>query len=137
MDGFFRKAAMVIAAGFVMAVAGTASAEVIAVKVPFAFVVNHQTLPAGEYRVERDPMASSVLLIRSAQPGNEAAMFVLTIPVDGHNPSGNSPALTFTQYETAYRLTGVWETSDSGREIPGSATPSKRIARVVVPGVMI
>ena len=41
--------AMLFAAGLLMLAAGTASAAAVEVKVPFPFVVQGQTMPAGQY----------------------------------------------------------------------------------------
>ena len=55
---------MLFAAGLVMLAAGTASAAAVEVKVPFPFVVQGQTMPAGQDRVESETTDPSILLIR-------------------------------------------------------------------------
>ena len=124
------KAAM-LAAGFLIAAAGTARAGTVEVKVPFAFEVRGQTLPAGQYRIERDSASPSVVLIRGEQ-GNRAVMFVQTNQVSGNSPAGDTPALTFEEYETGYRLTGIWESGSVGHEVAGVHTASPRIAQANV-----
>lgn len=104
---------LVLAAAFLTCAGGSARAAEIDVKVPFPFVVHGRTLPAGEYRLENE---GSVLLIRGER-GNKAGMFVMGMPAGGHDPSGEQPALTFKRDETAYRLTGVWESGSEGQEI--------------------
>ena len=46
------KKAVLFAAGLVMFAGGTASAAPVDVKVPFPFIVQGQTMPAGQYRVQ-------------------------------------------------------------------------------------
>jgi hypothetical protein len=133
------KKATLLGVGFLVAAAGTAWAEVVEVKVPFAFVVNGETLPAGAYRLQREASSPSVVLIRG-QHGTKARMFVLTVPAVGHNPAGDTAALIFTPDETDHRLIAVWESGNAGHEIPGDAAGgSPRIARdqVIVFGRMV
>ena len=115
MSSVAKRAAW-LAAGFLVFAGGTASAGVVDVKVPFPFVVQGQTLPAGQYRVESDPLESSVLWIRG-EHGIKANMFVLTMAAGGHDPAGDRAALTFNRYENQYRLSDVWEAAGEGREI--------------------
>ena len=96
---------------------GAARASTLDVKVPFPFVVHGQTLPAGHYSVND---SGGVVLFRG-ENGDHANVFVLTHPASGHDPAGNTPALTFRRYENQYRLTGIWESSPVGREINRSA----------------
>ena len=95
---------------------GSTGAAVLHVKVPFPFVVEGQELPAGEYSVQAVEAHPSMLLIRG-EKGSTAKVLVLTAPAAGHDPAGTKPALTFTRYETQYRLTDVWESRDRGRAI--------------------
>jgi len=95
---------------------GSAGAAVLRVKVPFPFVVEDQTLPAGEYVVQSVEADPSMLLIRGDNVITAEAL-VLTMPVGGTDPAGEKPALTFTRYETQYRLTDVWESRSRGRAI--------------------
>ena len=107
--------AVLAAGGILMCAGGTAQASestVVEAKVPFAFVVNGESFPAGTYMIERDDTVSSVLLIRG-EHNNHAAAFVWTTPDEGRNPAGSQPALSFSRDGNQYRLTGIWE---SGRE---------------------
>lgn len=99
----------------VAATAGTArAADMIEVKVPFPFVVRGQSFPAGNYTIEREGSALSVLLIRG-EKGNKTAAFVSTQPAEGRDPAGDTPSLTFTRHENQYRLSEVWESGSEGR----------------------
>ncbi|MCM3879274.1 MAG: hypothetical protein ND807_04110 [Vicinamibacterales bacterium] len=110
------KTSCLLAGGFLVFGVGTARADELDVKVPFAFVVNGRTLPAGQYRFESDATDPSVILIHGDK-GVKAAIFVVTQPATGHDPAGDTPVLTFTHHETEYRLTDIWESGTEGREI--------------------
>ena len=118
MKSAMRGAMLAVAS--VVAVAGTAQAEPLEVKVPFAFVVGEQKMPAGEYRIESDAtMPSSVVLIRGER-GNTAKLFVQTVELTGEKPAGEKPALVFVPDEACMRLTQVWGTAKIGQELlPG------------------
>ena len=103
------------AAGILVLASGTARASVVDVKIPFPFVVQNQSFPAGTYQVERDTGNPGAMLIRSDK-GNHA-MYVLTTPAAGSDPKGNQPSLTFTKHENEYRLTDIWESAHQGEEI--------------------
>ena len=138
------RKAIVLAAGLVMIAAGTARAATVDVRVPFAFIVEGHTLPAGHYRVESETTDPSVLLIRD-ESGAKAGMFVLSRPAAGHDPAGDTPVLTFDRYENQYRLVSIWESKDQGQEIPmtrsrafaqaaGTAAPAaKHASRHAIP----
>jgi len=113
MKSILKRSALLAAVflGFNVAAARAASVEV---KVAFPFVVNGQTLPAGQYLVEDE--GSTAVLIKG-ENGNHAEAFVLTVPVTGHDPAGEKPALTFTRHEARYRLSGIWESNSDGRAI--------------------
>ena len=94
--------------------AGTARAQdTLEVKVPFSFLVNGRMMPAGNYTISRDNMASSVWLIR----GDKEGAFVATVPTRGHDPSGNQPALTFVRHENTYQLSTIWESANDGLQL--------------------
>ena len=112
MRSKLMKAGGLMVACIVLAT-GSARASTLDVKVPFPFVVHGQTLPAGRYSVTDD---GAVVQFRG-EKGDHANMFVLTIPASGHDPAGNSPALTFRRYENQYLLTGIWESRTVGRDI--------------------
>jgi hypothetical protein len=96
------------------ATAGNVMAQdTLAVKVPFSFLVNGRTLPAGNYTITRDSMASSVYLIR----GDKGGAFVATVPSGGHDPAGNRPSLTFVRHENEYKLSAIWESANDGLEV--------------------
>ena len=104
-----------IAVACIVATAGTARAgDVLTVNVPFSFVVHGKSFPAGNYTIERE--TTSVLLIRG-ENGNRVSTFVQTVPAGGHDPAGETPALTFKKFENQYKLSGVWEDRGDGLEL--------------------
>jgi hypothetical protein len=103
-----------LTAVFVLACAGTARASTIQVKVPFAFVVQGHTMPAGEYLLNDE--GDGVVLMQG-EKGNHSNIFIVTTPAAGRDPAGSQPTLTFKHDERAYRLTGIWESATQGRQV--------------------
>ncbi|MET0214767.1 MAG: hypothetical protein ABW292_17280 [Vicinamibacterales bacterium] len=106
-----------LAVAFLGLCAGSAHAQEVVVNVPFPFVVQQQTMPAGEYVVERVGQGQDALLIRRTKGVGNSAVIVLTTPASGFDPSGDKPALTFTRDENAYRLSTIWESHTEGRTL--------------------
>ena len=102
-----------LAAAFVLACTGSARASTMEVKVPFAFMVQGRTMPAGQYRLSDE---GGIVQLR-AEKDVHANMFILTTPASGHDPSGDTPVLTFKHQENQYRLTGIWESATRGRAV--------------------
>jgi hypothetical protein len=113
MSSAFARSA--IAGAFILAVAGGAhaSTRVMEVNVPFPFLVNGREFPAGQYKVEEEDFAPSVLLIRGVH--NNMSAFVSTASVTAGSP-GQS-ALLFERHENGYRLTSVWESASEGQSV--------------------
>jgi len=109
-----KGSAAVLTAAFLVLVAQTAQATTIEARVPFPFLVQGQTLPAGRYLVTDD--GTGVVRI-AGERGTRASLFAMTIPASGHDPAGNKPSLTFTRSETVYRLSSIWESGTAGRAI--------------------
>ena len=101
--------AMVMAATVAHAGPNTNRQEV---KVPFAFTVNGQEMPAGTYSVLQDDAQSGTLLIQGAH----SAAYVLTAPVaTGSAPQDTS--LVFEKDGAHYRLMQVWDDAGDGVSI--------------------
>ena len=118
MQSMMRNAALV-AGAILLCAGGTARASttnVLDVSVPFPFVVNGKSFPAGKYMIQRDDASSSVLLIRG-EGHNHTAAFVSTMVDGGHDPAGSRPALTFMRDENEYRLATVWESGSEGWDV--------------------
>jgi hypothetical protein len=122
MRSIFRKEFM-LAGAMLLVVSGTARAgmePVVHTKVPFAFVVNGQTLPAGKYVIQRDDLSLGTLLIRSDEKSKPGGVFVTTIRDGGADPAGKfKPVLMFKKVENQYRLTSVWDGEDEGFDVVG------------------
>lgn len=108
-------ATITITGATLLCLGGTASAQDVEVTVPFAFQVAGVTLPAGHYDVEKDPN-SGIIQLRGNK-GTSGGAFFFTLPADGRDPAGNTPALTFSRYEAGYRLSGIWESASDGRKV--------------------
>ena len=103
------KTSLLIAAAF-LCTARVAQASTLEVTVPFPFVVNGHTLPAGDVRV--DHQGAVVLL--SQEHGRHQVVYALTRPGTGRDPAGEKPALTFRRDENQYRLADVWDHDGQG-----------------------
>lgn len=118
MKSIMRKSVLLAGAFLVLgsANANASGWNVLEVKVPFPFVVNGHTLPAGQYMVEQE--GGSALLLRGEKE-NHAALFAMTVSASGHDPAGTKPTLTFTRHENQYRLSSVWRSSNEGWSVIG------------------
>lgn len=93
--------------------------EPVVANIPFQFTAGEMTLPAGEYRVQKESDSSSALLIRSTD-GNGTTM-VMTFAASKNAPQAKSK-LVFNRYRNRYFLTQVWSAGSSqGRQLPKSA----------------
>ena len=86
------------------------------VKVPFAFTVNGQEMPAGTYTVREDEDQPHALLIQGSS--SMTAIFVLTAPVDGIQSQDTS--MVFAKEGNTYRLTQIWDQDGEGVTIVGT-----------------
>ena len=97
--------------------AGVASAaDVLQAKVPFPFVVNGHSFPAGQYTIERSDSSPSVFVIRGENGNTARAAFVATRPAGNHAPA-DMPALQFKKSENEYKLSAVWESQRDGQTV--------------------
>jgi len=102
------KRSMLVGVVCLAGVGGTAHAgvtNVLEVKVPFPFIVGDRTLPAGEYRIQRDDY-STALMIRSEH--GTASAILNTRPARAAAPSADQPSLEFKHVENKYQLSEVW-----------------------------
>jgi hypothetical protein len=100
-----------------LAGAGIISAQDQALRahIPFSFVVNGATLPAGEYTV-RQPYSPHAMTIRDT--GNGVQEFTLVVPTTGQLTQPGTPRLVFHRYGDQYFLSQVWSSSGQGNDIP-------------------
>jgi hypothetical protein len=102
--------------------AAAGSPGVLEVRVPFPFEVEGQTMPAGEYRLERNQSSSPVLLIRELRGAGHVA-FVHATPLEDPDAGISEPALVFVPGEETHRLAAVWSGS-RGYATARGLTPS-------------
>jgi hypothetical protein len=120
--------------GLGLAAKAETRAEVVA-KLPFQFVVDGKTLPAGTYTVRSlsgDP--HGVLLLTNND--NTTSLFVL--PVSTAEPSSDKPEVAFKQAGKHYLLSSI-QTEDIVYNFrvarsPATVTAAKSNATVSVPG---
>jgi hypothetical protein len=115
---FFRIASM-LALALVASAQLVRAQEPVLANIPFAFTAGSMALPAGEYRVEKMAIDSSMLLIRSTD--GSAAKIVASNAAQANGPQVQSK-LVFHRYGNRYFLSQVWVAGNSqGRELPKSA----------------
>jgi hypothetical protein len=88
---------------------------IITVKVPFPFVVDNETLPAGQYEIRVVEDMGAVMAIEGMN--NRSGTFALTMSAGGEDPADNQPSLVFTRDGNQYRLSQIWESRTDGREL--------------------
>ncbi len=85
----------------------------ITAQVPFDFVANGKTMPAGECTIIVDVNGRTLLSISSGQ------QHAFAVPVGDESPSARKKtALVFHQYGGRYFLTGIKRENASGYELP-------------------
>jgi hypothetical protein len=112
LSAFFGLAALAIAAK------GQAPDQLV-VNVPYEFVVEGKTLPAGTYRVHRvDSQNSRALAISSFDTG--AAVLVLPTEVDSQTRPAAQPSFSFQQVGEQHLLSKI-QTGEHVFTIPVSS----------------
>jgi hypothetical protein len=89
------------------------------VDVPFQFILNGQTLPAGNYVIERtDAAKPSIITLTRADGG--IVRLILTQRVEKDNPSTES-SLIFIRREGKHYLFQVWNVGAmNGNQVPSA-----------------
>ena len=90
------------------------SSPPIQAEVPFAFIVQDTTLPAGNYQFTYNSSAQR-LLIRGLDQNSES-VFATAVPASASEASDASAKLTFESYNNTYYLEEVSQTGISGNE---------------------
>ena len=101
--------ALVLASAVAQAAPATIRQEV---KVPFAFTVNGEELPAGTYSIRHDDEQGGTLLIQ----GQRASLYLLTSPVESTSARQDT-SLVFTRDGDHYRLAEVWDDAGDGVQV--------------------
>ena len=111
---------MLFAAALALLVTTAASAQTVRLKanVPFSFVVNRATLPAGEYSAESMDDQGIVLAIRSSN--GKGTNLVVSNSCQSLNAASHTK-LVFHRYGSRYFLSQAWvEGNTLGRELAPS-----------------
>jgi hypothetical protein len=89
--------------------------KVVQAKIPFAFVVGNQTLPAGEYRIEPALTSSNdVQLVRQLDGSNGALTMTTVVDQSGKDTERR---LVFHCYGQEYFLSQIWVGGTLGRQL--------------------
>jgi hypothetical protein len=88
-------------------------------KVPFAFLVNGEQMPAGTYAVRDLSEGSGVLTIESTD--GQKVMTVMTIPSSSSNEEGD-PKLLFDKINNQHVLVGIDYGDGEGRQIVSNSS---------------
>jgi hypothetical protein len=111
MKSILKFAVLVLAMAAAAQGAAAQAKRWLVLKAPFAFTVERQQLPAGEYRVQ---LQDGWLRVQSTD--GKTSVNVLTMPVSGKTPEGHGEVV-FHQYGDKYFLAQVWTPShETGRE---------------------
>ena len=105
----------------------TPSQCLMTVNVPFAFSVEGQSLPEGEYTIFTVTPERSIRIVSS--DGKHSAI-VNTLPNYANSPSENS-RLVFHRYGDEYFLTQVWTT---GQDVARNPLSTKRAMEIATSG---
>ena len=101
--------------------AGSAFAQTIDVKgdIPFSFVVNKATLPAGQYELKSLTDDGKAMSLRG--PDGKSAGIVSSNRAESTTPSEKTK-LVFKRYGDRYFLSQIWVAGETaGRQLPMSA----------------
>jgi hypothetical protein len=79
--------------------------------IPFSFIVEEKTLPAGEYTLEPNRKGSDYVWLVQSRDGHATALFA-TMPVRA-SETQEEARLIFQRYGDQYFLSQVWEPGES------------------------
>ena len=111
---------------FTLAAAGRMSAEALIFQsnIPFSFVVNGRTLPAGEYSVRQPNSTITESFVRIQGTAQKVGALVMAVPTTAAPKMESAPArpgmarLVFHRYGDQYFLFQIWTADDRGEQIP-------------------
>jgi hypothetical protein len=113
----------------------TASASEMNIRIPFDFVVNGHTLPAGTYSVS----STGTVVLMS---GGHKSALIMTSLADVTADRAGRGTLVFLKSGERYDLVEIWTHDDLKRELPGARRLAEEYARaanvpserIVIPG---
>ncbi len=114
----------IIGLGLLLAAASAyTQTGVVKANVPFNFIVDQVTLPAGEYIVQRLSPGARAMTIQS--PDRKLAKMVLANACESVN-AAEKTKLVFHNYGGQYFLAQIWRAGDNrGQELPGTRRESE------------
>jgi hypothetical protein len=93
--------------------------------IPFAFVMDGKTMPAGEYAIEAGTVMQGTVIIRN-DDRHAAAIAPILVPTDPGVTENSAASLRFNHYGNQYFLAQVWPGFDgTGLELNTSAEERK------------
>ena len=123
-----KKTLMLFAAALTLFMTTAASAQTIHMKadIPFNFIINGSTLPAGEYSVTSADVGGQVLLISDLSSHRNNLIVANSCR---SAKAATKTKLVFHRYGDRYFLNQIWVAGDdAGHEIPTSRR-EKEVAR--------
>lgn len=123
-----KKTLTLFAAALALFVTTAASAQTVDMKVniPFNFIINGATLPAGEYSVTSADVGGQVLLIRDLSSYRNKLILANSCR---SAKAATKTKLVFHRYGNRYFMNQIWIAGDdAGHEIPTSRR-EKEVAR--------
>ena len=118
---YFRMFAVSFGAAVLAAAAYAGDSDRLVVDVPYDFVVNGKTLPAGKYDVKR-VSDSNIRVLALSSP--EHHVFVVTLPNSVDKPTASHPGITLRQTGDQKVLTKI-QTGEHVFSIPVSGKSDK------------
>ena len=108
----------VVGLALLLAVSANAQSTKVKADIPFNFMVNGETLPAGEYTIQS---GTSDTTLQISSYDRKVGLVTLANSCENLKPVENSK-LVFHRYGDQYFLAQIWtENSTRGRELPKSA----------------
>ncbi len=123
-----KKLACFCVVGFsgLLPFSASAATDSITATVPFAFVVNGRTMPAGAYEVQSSD-SSAVLYIR----GSKSGAVVASNPGGAPN-STDKPGLVFERHGSTTYLVGVRMAAEGNRNLGSPVRPTEQGSAVAL-----
>jgi hypothetical protein len=101
----------------------TSAAEVTC-RIPFAFIANGASLPAGQYSISSNGVGGAMML-----RGIQKSAVVMTSLSDRRGTEIGRAKVVFLKAGDRYTLIEIWTTDGLGREVPGARKHVEERAR--------
>ncbi len=98
------------------------------VKIPFEFLIEGRTLPAGEYSIEGTNIGTGGMLFRSLD--GKVSAIVNAFDTQTYLKEGHRAEVIFNKYGDTYFLSSVWpDGGETGKQLPRSKLEREHVAR--------